>query len=112
MKLPPEILTLLLRGGHLSVEARKAKGLWPNEALKFSEVHAHLADLIRREEWFPRPLPECRRGEPVHEGMFIHRISTVRYICHSRRHSVFDPCIVAEESASRFSRRAARQNSI
>lgn len=54
MKMPPEILTFLLRGGHLDVEERKAKGLWPNERLRYSEVLDHLAAVIEHEEWFPR----------------------------------------------------------
>ena len=54
MKMPPEVLTFLLRGGHLNVEERKAKGLWPNERLRYSEVLDHLAAVIEHEEWFPR----------------------------------------------------------
>lgn len=42
MKMPPEILTMLLRSGHLNVEERKAKGLWPNEKLQLTEPSSSL----------------------------------------------------------------------
>jgi hypothetical protein len=48
--MPPEILTFLLRGGHLNVEERKVKGLWPNERLRYSEVLDHLARIIEQEQ--------------------------------------------------------------
>jgi hypothetical protein len=65
MKMSPDILTFLLRGGHLNVEERKAKGLWPNETLRYSEVLSHLSAVVEQEEWFPRPLPEQKPGFPI-----------------------------------------------
>jgi hypothetical protein len=107
MKMPPDILTLLLRGGHLNVEERKEKGLWPNERLRYSEVLNHLSAVVEQEEWFPRPMPEQKPGELVYEGTVIQRVSPSRFICHSRRPSVYDLCIVAEESQKEF--RKARE---
>src|SRR5258705_11720097 len=46
MSMPPDILTFLLRGGILNVDERKAKGLWPNERLRYSEVLDHLVGVI------------------------------------------------------------------
>ncbi len=102
MKMPPDILTFLLRGGHLSVEERKEKGLWPNERLRYSEVLDHLSALIEREEWFPRILPDHKPGELVYEGTVIQRVSSSRFICHSRRPSVYDLHVMAEDSKKEF----------
>ena len=52
MNMPPDILTFLLRGGILNVDERKAKGLWPNEKLRYSEVLDHLASVIQRRSGF------------------------------------------------------------
>src|SRR5438046_2642860 len=104
MKLPPDILTFLLRGGHLNVEERKAKGLWPNERLRYSEVLDHLASILEREEWFPRVMPEHKAGDLVYEGTVVQRLSPSRFVCHSRRPSVYDLRTVAEESCKEFRR--------
>ena len=100
----PEILTMLLRGGHLNVEERKAKGLWPNETLSYAEVLNHLASVIEVEEWFPRRIPDHKPGDLVYEGTVIQRVSTKKYICHSRRPSVYDLCAIAEESKKEFTK--------
>ena len=93
MKMPPEILTLLLRGGHLNVEERKAKGLWPNETLRYSEVLSHLTAIIQQED---------RPGDLVYEGTVIQRVSPTRFTCRSRRPSVCDLRTIAEESSKDF----------
>jgi hypothetical protein len=102
MKMPKEILTLLLRGGHINVDERKAKGLWPNEALLYSEVLNHLSEIIQEEEWFPRRMPDHKPGDLVYEGTVIQRMSPTRFICHSRRPSAYDLCTIAEESKQEF----------
>ncbi len=104
MEMPPDILTMLLRGGHLNVEERKAKGLWPNETLRYSEVRDHLSAIIKKEEWFPREMPTHKDGDLVYEGTVIHRVSPTRYICHSRRPSVYDLSEIAEDSQKEFRR--------
>jgi hypothetical protein len=102
MKMSSDALTVLLRGGHLNVEERKAKGLGPSESLRYSEVLDHLANVIEQEEWFPRMIPEHKAGDSVYEGTVIQRVSPTRFVCHSRRASVYDPCVVAEESRHEF----------
>lgn len=106
MEMPPDILTMLLRGGHLNVEERKAKGLWPNENLCYSEVRDHLSAIIKKEEWFPREMPTHKDGDLVYEGTVIQRVSPTKYICHSRRPSVYDLSAMAEDSQKEF--RSAR----
>jgi hypothetical protein len=90
MNMPPDILTFLLRGGIRNVEERKAKGLWPNEKLRYSEVLAHLVSVLQREEWFPRRMPDRKPGDLVCEGTVIQRIPPSRFVCYSRRPSVYD----------------------
>jgi hypothetical protein len=102
MKMPPDTLTFLLRGGHLNVEERKEKSLWPNERLRYSEVLDHLATLLEHQEWFPRAMPEHKPGDLVYEGTVVQRISPSRFVCHSRRLSVYDLRTLAEESHKEF----------
>ncbi len=102
MKMPPDILTFLLRGGHLNVEDRKAKGLWPNEHLRYSEILKHLARIIQSEEWFPRRMPGHKSGDLVYEGTFVERVSPTRFICHSRSSSAYAPRTIAAYSKKEF----------
>lgn len=104
MKMPPDILTFLLRGGHLNVEERKAKGLWPDERLSYSEVVDHLASVIQGEEWFPRKMPDHKPSDLVYVGTVIQKISASRFICHSRRPSVYDLRALAEQSEKEFTK--------
>lgn len=41
----------------MNVEERKAKGLWPNEKLRYSEVLNHPVSVIEREECFREKCP-------------------------------------------------------
>src|SRR5258706_15615498 len=104
MNMPPDILTFLLRGGHLSVEERKTKGLWPNERLSYSEVLNHLSTVIQQEDWFPRVMHAHKSGQLVYEGTVIQKVSQSRFICHSRRPSVSDLHAVAEDAQKAFDR--------
>ena len=86
----------------MNVEECKAKGLWPNEKLRYSEVLNHLVSVIKREEWFPRKMPNHKSGDLVYEGTVIQRISPSHFVSHSRRPSVYDLYTVAEDSQQNF----------
>jgi hypothetical protein len=103
MQMPPEILTHLLKGGHLSVEERKKLGLWPNETLRFDDIVGHLARILENEEWFPRKLLEHKVGDPVKEGIFIQRQAKNKFACYAQRSSIQDVNIVAERTETVFS---------
>lgn len=47
-------------------------------------------------------MPEHNQGDLVYEGTVVQRISPSRFICHSRRPSVYDLRTVAEESHAEF----------
>jgi hypothetical protein len=84
------------------VDERKARGLWPHEKLCYSEVLDHLAGVIQQEEWFPQRIPDHKPGDLVYEGTVIQRISPSRFVCHSRRPSVYDFHSIAEDSQQQF----------
>ena len=126
MKMPPEILTALLRREHISAEQREELGLLPLETLRYRDVVGHLAGVISRSEWFPRPWEEHVPGESVDENVVIQNLSATRrassggagrrrwpgaprFVCHARRHAATDPRALVEEARRRFwsARRAA-----
>lgn len=123
MNLPPDILTALLRGEHIDVERRETLGLRPEETLRYADVAAHLAGVISRSEWFPRPWVEHVSGEYVDENIVVQNLragrdgagrrrwpGSPRYVCHARRHATLDPTALVEEAHRPFwsARRAAR----
>ena len=126
MNLPPEILTALLRGEHIDVERREALGLRPEETLRYADVVAHLAGVISRSEWFPRPWEEHVPGQCVDENIVVQNLragdrdggggggrreagagrrrwpGSPRFVCHARRHHPVDPTALVEEAHRRF----------
>jgi hypothetical protein len=117
MRLPPDVLTALLRGEHIDMEEREARGLLPAETLRYGDVLEHLAGEISRSEWFPRPWVAHVPGQSVDETIVIERLGAgrrrwpgaARFVCHARRHAATDPAALVEEAHKRFrsARRAA-----
>lgn len=74
MKMPPEVLTRLLKGEHIDMEQRRGLGLWPPETLRYSEVRNHLSELLESHEWFPHlPCPS--------EAIYIQRKGVDDFMC-------------------------------
>ena len=90
-----ETLTFLLRGGHLNMEERNEKGLWPHPPLSYTDVCDHLIHVIENEEWFPCDLSQGR------EGVVIHNKGGT-YICHSLQYSAFGAPIISDKQEQSF----------
>jgi hypothetical protein len=134
VSLPPDILTALLRGEHMDAERREALGLRTDETLRYADVVAHLAGVVSRSEWFPRPWEEHVAGQFVDENIVVQNLragdrdggngggrreggtgrrrwpGSPRFICHARRHAPTDPTALVEETHRPFwrARSAAR----
>jgi hypothetical protein len=98
-----ESLTMLLRGGHINMPERIARGLWPHPPLSFSEVLAHLIKLLNQDRWFPREWRPHREGEPVDERGTVERQGLDRYVYRAARHHPIQPHVVAESTERVFS---------
>jgi hypothetical protein len=98
-----ESLTILLRGEHINMPERIARGLWPHAPLSFSEVLAHLTNLLHQYRWFPREWQPHREGAPVSEGGTIERQGPERYVYRTARAHPIQPCVLAETTERIFS---------
>jgi hypothetical protein len=98
-----ESLIILLRGGHLSMEDRIARGIWPHPPVKMSALVATIAEVLEREKWFPRRWEPAAPGKPVHEGGTIQRIGPRRFIYRAQRHHAVVPTVLAESVETVFS---------
>jgi hypothetical protein len=111
MKMPPDILTALLRGEHIQAEECASRGLLPPEILYYEEVLDHLASVISTSDYFPQEYRAHIAGEPVDEHIVIERRGCHRFVCHARRHHPLDPRQLVEVSHRRFwSARSAAAN--
>ncbi|MGA9391990.1 MAG: hypothetical protein WBV69_16285 [Candidatus Sulfotelmatobacter sp.] len=98
-----ETLTMLLRGEHLSLPDRIARGSWPHPPLRFSQVLAHLTKLLDQHKWFPREWKPYRVGEPVQEGGTIEHQGRDRYVYRAARAHPIQPRALAESTERVFS---------
>ena len=98
-----ETLTMLLRGEHINMPERIARGMWPHPPISFSEVLARLTELINHHRWFPRQWQPHSEGEPIHEGGVIERLGIDRYVYLAARAHPVQPHVVAECTERVFS---------
>jgi hypothetical protein len=98
-----ETLSLLLRGEHINMPERIARGLWPHPSLKFSEVLAHLTRLLQQHRWFPSEWQPHSEGKPVREGGTIERQGLDRYVYRAARSNPIHPYILADSTERVFS---------
>ena len=98
-----ETLTILLRGGHINMPERIARGAWPHLPLKVAEVLGHLPKLIQQHKWFPRECQPHREGQPVHEGGTIERQGPDRYVYRTARAHPIQPYELAQSTERIFS---------
>jgi len=75
-----ETLTSLLRGHHLSMPDRIARGLWPHPALHLSEITDHLARVLEHEKWFPMEFVPHQEGRFVDERGSIEKQGADRFV--------------------------------
>jgi hypothetical protein len=66
-----ETLTFLLAGGHLNMEERIGRGLWPHPPIPYESVVQHLTELVAHRRWFPVEWRPHKPGEPVREGGIV-----------------------------------------
>jgi hypothetical protein len=96
-----ETLTLLLRGQHINMPDRLARGLWPHPPLRFCDLEQHLAEILRRGTSFPRLWHAHEEGQVVVEGGVIEKDSD-GYIYRSQRATPLNPFALAETNERRF----------
>lgn len=89
-------LILLLRGGHLDMSERLARGIWPHPPLQFDEVVRILTEYLTAHGSFPDSELGSSKDHPVHEGGEIRRSSSGQYIYKSRASNPINPREVAQ----------------
>jgi hypothetical protein len=89
-------IILLLRGGHLDMSERLARGIWPHPPLQFDEVVRILTEHLRDHGAFPDSKLATSKDHPVHEGGEIRRLASGQYIYECRAPNPLNPRKVAQ----------------
>jgi len=97
-----ETLTTLLRGEHINVPDRIARGLWPHPPIRFDQVLAQLTKLIEANEWFPSESRVHSEGEAVDERATIQRIGPNRYVFRMSRAHPANPSLLSQSVENVF----------
>jgi len=92
-----------MRGEHINMPERLARGVWPHPPLNLSEVLTHLTKLISHHRLFPHEWQPQSEGEPVREGGVIERQGIDRYVYRAVRAHPVRPDVVAECTERVFS---------
>ncbi len=99
-----ETLLLLLKGGHLDMHDRIARGAWPHPSLTFDAVASYLATVLEKNDgWFPHRWEPRRPGQPVREGGTIERQGKSRYVYRSSAATPGNPTILNRSVETVFS---------
>src|SRR5260370_24092395 len=88
-------LLFLLKGGHLNMADRIARGLWPHPPLMLDAVTDYLAGVLESgEAWFPRPFEPARGDGAVWEGGVIERQAADPYFYRIQAHHPLSPVTI------------------
>jgi hypothetical protein len=98
-----ETLTTLLRGQHINMPERVARGMWPHPPLHLADVLAHLTKLLHQHKWFPREWQPHSEGKPVNEGGTIERQESDQYVYRAVRAHPLHPHVSAQNTEQLFS---------
>lgn len=102
MKMPSEILTRLLKGGHINVVERKKLGLSSVDVLKYEDVLRHLEEILSNGGWFPFDPNKGNLSATVTEGIFIYKKQSDSYECTVKRSRAENSNVVTEEKKMIF----------
>jgi hypothetical protein len=107
--LDEETLTFLLRGRHMNMPDRIARGLWPHPPLKYGDLLQHLTEILERETWFPFEWKSPINGEYVGESMSIERRGPRSFVCRAAGYHPGIPNLLTRllEKEFRSARKAA-----
>lgn len=98
-----ETLLLLLKGGHLNMPDRIARGLWPYPPLSFEAVVTYLANVLEQgDAWFPFRREPRRPGEPIWDGGTIERQKVNRYVYYATAANPISPTTLLFETETVF----------
>jgi hypothetical protein len=99
-----DMLTILLRGGHVNMPDRIARGLWPHPPLTLDAVTDFLTAILESgERWFPLQWEPTRPGESINEGGVIERQAADRYVYRSQVAHPLSPTTLSRSGERVFS---------
>lgn len=85
-----ETIIFLLKGGHLNMDERVAKNIWPHPPLKLNDLINEVIRYLKTEKFFPHPWVQRKDGEFIDDVCVIEKINPFIFIFRSRAASPSD----------------------
>ena len=97
-----ETIIYLLKGGHLNMEQRKEKGIWPHPPLLINDLINELVNYFQTHKWFPHEWVERKDGELIDDVAVLEKVNDKKVIYRSRAASPYDLTIITEKTEKKF----------
>jgi hypothetical protein len=97
-----QTLLFLLKGGHMDMQVRIKKGLWPHKPLKINECVEVISEYLQSNKCFPVSWVEKKNGMLIGDLLVIEKISEKEFVCHYRYSHPTDLLKISEEGKKRF----------
>jgi len=97
-----ETIIYLLKGGHLSIQERTERGIWPHPPLIFKDLADELVNYLETNKWFPREWVERKNGEIIDNVEVIEKIDDKKFIYRSRAANPHDITTIAAKTEETF----------
>jgi hypothetical protein len=82
-----EILLFLLKGGHIDMQVRIEKGIWPHPSLKLKECIIAIVNALNQDKCFPYPWINRKDGEFIDDVGALEKIDETKFIYRYREAS-------------------------
>ena len=102
IRMDSEVIIYLLKGGHISVQERTEKGIWPHPPLIFKNLVNELVKYLETHKWFPHEWVERKNGELIDNVEVIEKIDDKKFIYRARAANPRDITIIATRTEKTF----------
>lgn len=97
-----DTIIFLLKDGHLNMEKRREKGIWPHPPLKFNDLVNVIVTYLKDNKWFPDEWEEPKSGELIGDSSAIEKVNERKFIYRSVRSAPIDLTRVGERTEKIF----------
>jgi hypothetical protein len=97
-----EIIIYLLKGGHINIQEREERGIWPHPPLLFTDLLDELVKYLETHKWFPQEWVERKNGELIDDVEVIEKIDAGKFIYRSRAANPHDITTIAAKTEEIF----------
>jgi hypothetical protein len=96
-------LLYLLKGGHINMEMRLQKKLWPHPPIPMSQCIKEVVACLKAEKYFPHPWMPRKNGELIDDSSALELINDKKIMYRARAASPSDLTRITAQTEKNFS---------